>query len=107
VPLAAKSALATALDALPEERPLFQLLTDDAIHPDERLPRTGVSLEWERLLSSAFVRAGDYGTRSSTVLLMHRDGDVVFDEQSWLPGGHPAGRVRYRFRLSGAAGAPW
>ena len=65
---AGKTALAAALDALPDAEPLFELLRDDSVHPDEALPRTGVSLEWERLLSSAFVRAPGYGTRSSTVL---------------------------------------
>jgi uncharacterized protein with NRDE domain len=95
--VAAKSALAAALDALPDERPFFELLRDDSVHPDGALPRTGVSLEWERLLSSAFVRAGNYGTRSSTLLLMAADGVVRLDEQTWLPEGKPGGRVRFRF----------
>lgn len=96
---AAKSALARALDALPEDDALFDLLRDDGIHPDEALPRTGVSLEWERVLSSAFVKAPGYGTRSSTVLLADGNGQVVFDEQTWLPGGAPGGRMRFRFSL--------
>lgn len=95
--VAGKSALARALEALPDERPLFALLRDDSIHPDEALPRTGVSLDWERLLSSAFVRAPGYGTRSSTVLLIGRDGTTVFDEQTWLDGGRPGPRARFRF----------
>ncbi|MDO8931113.1 MAG: NRDE family protein [Rhodocyclaceae bacterium] len=99
---AAKSALATALVALPAEQPLFELLRDDGIHPDEALPRTGVDLAWERLLSAAFVRSPDYGTRSSTVLMQGRDGTVIFDEQTWLAGARPGGRVRVRFRQAGA-----
>lgn len=102
---AAKSALARALTALPDERPLFELLRDDAVHPDEQLPRTGISLEWERLLSSAFVRAPGYGTRSSTVLRVSR-GDtpaetvaMSFDERTWLEGGRPGNRVRHRLPL--------
>jgi len=101
--VAARSALAAALVALPEQRPLFDLLRDDSMHPDDQLPRTGVSLEWERLLSSAFVRAPGYGTRSSTVLLVYRDGSVVFDEQTWLEGGTPGARVRHRFRQAANA----
>jgi uncharacterized protein with NRDE domain len=38
--------------------------------PDESLPNTGVSLEWERLLSPLFIQSEHYGTRSSTVLLL-------------------------------------
>lgn len=100
---AARSALAEALDALPDYRPMFDLLRDDTIHPDEQLPRTGVSIEWERLLSSAFVKAPGYGTRSSTLLLISRDGTLVFDEQTWLEGGKSGGRVRFRFRQEAGA----
>lgn len=95
---AAKSGLREGLAALPDDAPLFQLLRDDGIHPDADLPRTGVSLEWERLLSAAFVRAPGYGTRSSTVVAMAADGWTTFDEQTWLEGAAPGPRVRYRFR---------
>jgi uncharacterized protein with NRDE domain len=84
-----KTALAAALEALPDETALFQLLRDDHIHPDQALPATGVSLEWERLLSAAFVRSPDYGTRSSTVVKVGAGGTASFTEQSWLPGGLP------------------
>lgn len=97
---AAKSALSTALGALPEDGPLFDLLHDETIHPDNALPRTGVSLEWERLLSSAFVRAPGYGTRCSTVVMVNSAGTTVFDEQTWLEGAKPGQRRRYRFKLS-------
>jgi len=95
---AAKSALHEGLTALPDDAPLFDLLRDDGIHPDEDLPRTGVSLEWERLLSAAFVRAPGYGTRSSTVVTMAADGWTTFDEQTWFEGAAPGPRVRYRLR---------
>jgi uncharacterized protein with NRDE domain len=96
--LAAKSALSLALSTLPDEGPLFELLNDDSIHPDHALPRTGVSLEWERLLSSAFVKAPGYGTRCSTVLMVTHDKTVMFEERTWLPNAKPGNRVRYRFK---------
>lgn len=96
----AKSALSDALAALPDDAPLLALLRDDSVHPDESLPRTGVSLEWERLLSSAFVRAPGYGTRSSTVLLVGGPRTLTFDEQTWLEGARPGNRARFRFRLA-------
>lgn len=92
-----KSALGGALAALPDDRRLFDMLRDRQIYPDRDLPRTGVSLEWERLLSAAFVTAEGYGTRSSTVVIRTAD-NTVFDEYTWLAGGRAAGRVRYRFR---------
>ena len=79
------------------------MLRDDGIHPDEHLPQTGIPLDWERLLSSAFVKSPDYGTRGSTVLCVGNDGWTSFDEQTWLPGATPGKRMRYRFSLS----APW
>ncbi|MDP2792657.1 MAG: NRDE family protein [Sulfurisoma sp.] len=97
---AGKTALAGALSALPDAAPLFDLLRDDGVHPDEALPRTGVSLEWERLLSSAFVRAPGYGTRNSTVLTLGADGWANFDEQTWLEEGRPGGRAHFRFALA-------
>ena len=96
---AGKTALKQALDGLPDDRALFSLLQDDGVHPDAELPQTGVPLEWERLLSSAFVKSPGYGTRSSTVLCVDRNGWAGFDEQTWLPGAQRGARRRHRMKL--------
>jgi uncharacterized protein with NRDE domain len=93
----AKSALGAALSSLPDQQPLFDLLRDERQADDALLPRTGVSLEWERLLSSAFIRAPGYGTRCSTIVSMDRHGRVRFCEWSWDESGHVAGKVEYSF----------
>lgn len=98
-----KSALGMALHALPDEAPLFELLRDDRIAADEALPRTGVSIEWERLLSAAFVRSSRYGTRSATVLLRDRGGKVRFIEQSYLPEAVAGERRTFVFSVRGEA----
>ncbi|OLS41046.1 NRDE family protein [Bacillus sp. MRMR6] len=49
---------------------LFTLLQNADPAPDESLPKTGVSLDLERMLSPLFIKSEGYGTRSSTVLLM-------------------------------------
>jgi uncharacterized protein with NRDE domain len=95
----AKAALGQALTRLPDESALFDLLRDERQADDARLPRTGVSVEWERLLSSAFIRAGDYGTRCSTVLLIDRHGQVRLTEWSWDPQGGLSGKVNYKFSI--------
>lgn len=95
---AGKTALADALTAMPDETALRHLLRDERIHPDTALPATGVSLEWERLLSAAFIRSPNYGTRCSTLIKVGKDGTATFDEQSWLPGGVAGPRRRFRFR---------
>ncbi|MEY3202055.1 MAG: hypothetical protein RIR70_1605 [Pseudomonadota bacterium] len=89
----AKSALRESLAALPWRDPLFTLLRDDTLAPDHELPRTGVSLEWERLLSAAFIRGGSYGTLSSTVVVQS-DQHTRFEEITWSPEGAETGRVR-------------
>lgn len=93
----AKSRLAAALADITDTAPLLALLRDDNPAPDDQLPRTGVSLEWERLLSSAFVRAPDYGTRCSTIIRIDREGRAYFDEWSWNPDGTNGGRISQQF----------
>jgi uncharacterized protein with NRDE domain len=62
---------------------LFTLLQNAEPAPDQLLPDTGVSLEWERMLSSLFIKGQNYGTRSSTVLLMS-DKEIQYVERVFL-----------------------
>jgi uncharacterized protein with NRDE domain len=95
----AKSRLDAALVNMTDTAPLLALLRDDRPAPDEQLPQTGVSLEWERLLSSAFVRAPDYGTRCSTIIRFGARGRAYFDEWSWNSEGADIGRESLQFEL--------
>ncbi|MEH7384632.1 NRDE family protein [Bacillus sp. JJ1521] len=61
---------------------LMELLQNTDQPNDNLLPKTGVSLEWERILSSLFIQTNGYGTRSSTVLLMS-DTEVQYVEQTF------------------------
>jgi uncharacterized protein with NRDE domain len=99
---AGKTALSRAIEDLPDENGLFELLRDDSLHPDEHLPQTGVPLDWERLLSAAFVKSPAYGTRSSTVFIQESGGRITFDEQTWLPDAAIGPRRRFRFTASSA-----
>ena len=95
----AKSRLEESLLQMTDTAPLLALLRDDRPAPDEELPQTGVRLEWERLLSSAFVRAPDYGTRCSTIIRIDHRGRAYFDEWSWDSVGADIGRVSLQFEL--------
>lgn len=55
-------------------RRLFAALADRAPAADDALPSTGVPLEWERALSSAFIHEPQrrYGTRCSTLVITER-----------------------------------
>ena len=100
------TATKTAFDALLKRRApdlttsLLTLLADRDPARDEQLPSTGVSQEWEKLLSSAFIASRNYGTRFTTVVLVGRDGRVVFVERSFGPGGVSAGEVRFEFQIA-------
>ncbi|MCC3356388.1 NRDE family protein [Bacillus sp. REN16] len=65
---------------------LFELLQNTDRPNDNLLPKTGVSLEWERILSSLFIQTNGYGTRSSTVLLMS-DTEIHYAERSFSSSG--------------------
>jgi uncharacterized protein with NRDE domain len=95
----AKTRLEAALRDLTDTAPLLELLRDDRPAADAQLPRTGASLEWERLLSSAFVRAPDYGTRCSTIIRVDARGRAYFDEWSWDSVGSDIGRISLQFEL--------
>jgi len=97
--VAAKARFAKALQHLPDSASQFELLADGTRWPDEHLPDTGVSLEWERLLSAIFVKSPSYGTRASTVLTVSRQGQVVLGEKSFGPDGL-IGEVRREFSVA-------
>jgi uncharacterized protein with NRDE domain len=92
---------------------LHQALLDDRLAPDASLPDTGVGLENERLLSSAFIRTpdGTYGTRSSTIVIRERrhgfvfewsygpDGDVIDEREVVLETWPASGRIEPTARL--------
>jgi uncharacterized protein with NRDE domain len=95
----AKSRLAEALDDLPKSAAMLDLLRDAEPAADEELPRTGVSLEMERMLSSAFIHGESYGTRCSTIVTTDLQGATTFAEWSWDEHGALAGMVRYHFQI--------
>lgn len=83
----ARTAFAQALVTLPDENAFFSLLTDREIVADDKLPQTGVPLEWERLLSAVFVQSASYGTRASTVVRQDCAGNFRLHERSFGPNG--------------------
>lgn len=64
---------------------LFKILSNQKQAPDNELPKTGVGLEKERMLSPIFIKSENYGTRISSVLTVHENGQVNFHERSFVP----------------------
>jgi len=88
-------------ECLPLEA-LFSLLEDRTRPPDDRLPDTGVGLEWERILSPLFIESAVYGTRSSTVLLIDQEGCVTFAERIFNGAADPRMTAHFAFRIEGS-----
>jgi uncharacterized protein with NRDE domain len=97
-----KKALAAAMNQKGSvlEESLFKILSDQKRAPDHKLPSTGVELEWERLLSPIFIESPDYGTRSSSVLLMGKNKWVRFVEKVFDGKPEPWVESRFSFRLN-------
>ncbi|MEZ4774802.1 MAG: NRDE family protein [Bacteroidia bacterium] len=92
-----KERLAALISPETEMNPesLFEMLNNDTIAPDDRLPSTGVSLELERMLSAMCIKSPTYGTRVSTVVLIDHSGKVYFEERAHVPEGLP---VKFAFQ---------
>lgn len=86
-----------------DEESLFRLMADPTPFADHTLPDTGIGPDLERFLSPVFIEGEVYGTRSTTVIMVDRQGEVLFAEQGHDIPGLP--RRRFRFRLDEGGGA--
>jgi uncharacterized protein with NRDE domain len=85
---------------------LFETLAGRAIAPDNLLPETGVGIELERQLSPIFISTLTYGTRSSTIILIDRYGEVTFIEKTYNGQPEETNSVTFRFRIGEAEEKP-
>jgi len=99
----ARAGFRQALTGLPDREGCFQILADRETVPDRDLPATGLTPEWERMLSAIFVQSDTYGTRAGTLLTRGVDGEMRMEERRFGPDGGMFGASRYR----AAAGQPW
>ena len=86
---------ACALASRVDLEPLLSIMADRQPVRDNELPSTGVPLEWERALATIQIRANGYGTRSTTVVTVRRDGVVNFLERSFEADAPDAYRDRH------------
>lgn len=78
---------------------LFDLLRDDTQAADEILPQTGVPIEWERKLSSIFIKSEEYGTRSSTLLTIDNENTLRWEERSFDNQGNVFATKNYQSKM--------
>ena len=88
-------------DPPPDE--IFHILADTSQPDDQDLPDTGVGLAWERVLSSIFIQSEGYGTRSSSIIFVDREGNVRFIERSFSSGPGEYATAQFEFRVQAGA----
>lgn len=76
-----KAQFASLLCQCAPEEAFFDMLTDTTRASDCRLPKTGVSMELERVLSSVCIESSNYGTRVSTVVKLDAANNAVLYER--------------------------
>ena len=63
---------------------VLELMSDTTKPSDGSLPNSGVSLDWERTLSSIFITTPEYGTRATSLLLINNDSsEIQFSEATF------------------------
>lgn len=77
---------------------LMEILASRERPSDNELPDTGIGLDRERLLAPRFIRAGNYGTRASTVVLVSKQGDSWIWERSFNADGDLADERAYHWQ---------
>ena len=66
---------------------IFTQLNDRELAPDHELPNTGINFELERNVSSIFIdREPNYGTKTSTVILVTYENEITFIERTFHHG---------------------
>ena len=83
----------------PHQKELLSLLSDNSPFPDRLLPDTGVGLSRERMLSPLFISGDDYGTRSSSLLMIDRENRVTFLEKNYDSSHIPASIAQFSFTV--------
>jgi uncharacterized protein with NRDE domain len=78
---------------------IFKILSDRTVFADALLPDTGIGLDWERILSPIFVHSQTYGTRSSTVVVIDKNGMLTFAERSFDENGGITSTLKYQFNI--------
>ncbi len=79
---------------------LLELLANRNILPGDEPPGADPGLSPERITRQAFIVSPEYGTRSSTALLIDRDGEAVFVERQFDSAGAHSGTRSYQFELA-------
>ncbi|HRG27997.1 MAG TPA: NRDE family protein [Chitinophagales bacterium] len=80
-----KTQFTQTLNQTTESSDFIPILQNPELAPDNLLPQTGVSFEWEKKLSAMFITSPDYGTRLTTFVRIDNNGNVTYREKGYVP----------------------
>ncbi len=76
---------------------LLDMLADRVPSPNNELPDIGGDVDMARRVSAIFVHTAHYGTRSSTIVLWHKNGMLEFIERRYAATGRATGDDYFQF----------
>ena len=79
---------------------LLELLADKSTTSRTRLTTEELQSEPEKMTKMIFIDSPIYGTRSSTVLLLDRDGEMTFVERQFDASGKPTGIRSHKLNIN-------
>ncbi len=79
---------------------IFNILKDEEKASDNELPKTGLSRELEKEISSIFIKTKNYGTRSSTVLLVDYKDEVWLYERNYDNGEQKVSDIHFFLKFN-------
>ncbi len=97
----AKERLKQTIEADWDSQVILDMMYDLEKAKDSDLPKTGVTLKWERELSPMFIKTPHYGTCNTSVLLLKRNGHMKFVERSYSPLSGIIKEQKYEFDVLG------
>ena len=76
-------AISTFGEELLDVEELFNLMRNSQQAQIQQLPKTGVPLDWEQLLSSIFIISPEYGTRTTNIITQDNEGNISVYDRSY------------------------
>ena len=71
-------------------------MTNDKQALPNLLPETGLTEEWEQLLSAIFIVSPTYGTRTTSIITQDIEGSVEVYDRSYAPSGQCVAKQKFR-----------
>lgn len=89
------------LDKELDIKTLFSVMSDkEVVNNDALLPNTGLPLDHERAISSMFIDTEGYGTRATTLITVHKSGEVTFIERLFEEGRFTGVENTFQFEIN-------